>query len=92
MRARIAMYVVLACLISALQFGLYDCSGVPALSFGAGALTILAVLLVSDRVYAVARSSRPSGSRLATAIAVGVIGAGLALALGVFTRITHLCG
>jgi hypothetical protein len=82
MRTRIAVYVVLACLVSAIQFGLYDCSGMPALSFGAGALTILAGLLVIDRVYVVARSSRPSGVRLATAIAVGVVGAGVALALG----------
>jgi hypothetical protein len=71
---------------------MYDCSGMPALSFGAGAVTILTGLLVFDRVYIIAGSSAPPGARLATALVVGALGAAVTLTLGWITRITHICG
>ena len=92
MRARFTVYALLACVASALQFGFYDCSGLPALSFGAGALTVFTALVTIDHIYWVSVSARPFTQRVAIGLALGVAGAAAVSALGWFTLITHMCG
>ena len=92
MRVRFVVYVLLACLASSLQFGFYDCNGVRALSFIAGALTIVTALVVIDRVYFTSVSSRSIATRLALGAGIGIVGAGAVFAFGWFTMITHMCG
>jgi len=92
MRERIAVYALLGCLVSAVQFGFFDCSGVKVLSFGAGALTVFVALVAIDRVYVMSVSPRSAVTRLALGTAIATMGAGATFALGWFTMITHMCG
>jgi hypothetical protein len=91
LRARLFVYLVVACLVSALQFPFYDCSELPALSFGAVTLTILTGLIVIDRVYAIAVSPRPPAKRWAIGLAVGVPGGAMVLGLGWVAHFSHIC-
>ena len=68
---------MLGAIVSAAQFQLFDCSGLPALSFGAGFLTVALAMVVIDRVYVVSVSTRPANSRIAIAAGIDVIGAGI---------------
>lgn len=86
------VYALVACVASTLQFGVYDCSGLPVLSFGVGALTVFAALAVLDRVYVASISARSAAKRLAIGAGIGILGAGAVVALGWLTMITHICG
>lgn len=92
MRARLAVYLVVACLASTLQFAFFDCSGVRALSFVTGALTILLVLVVIDRVHGISVSMRSVQARIAWGAGTIIVGAGAVWGLAWFTIITHMCG
>ena len=92
MRVRFVVYLVLGCLASSLQFGLYDCSELPALSLAAGVLTIVTALVVIDRVYFTSVSARSARARVALGAGIGILGAGAVFAFGWFTTITHMCG
>jgi hypothetical protein len=92
MRIRVTLYVVLGCLLSPLQFGFFDCSGLPVLSFVAGALTIAAPLVAGDVVYRASTASRPGTLRLIRGTAAAVVGAAATVGLAYFTTITHICG
>ncbi len=88
----VALYVVLGCLLSPLQFGFFDCSELPVLSFVAGALTVAAALVAGDVVYRASTASRPVAPRLVRGAAAAVLGAAAVVGLAYFTRITHICG
>ena len=92
LRPRVALYTVIACLTSSLQFGFYDCNGERALSFVAGVLTILAVLIAIDGVYVVMVSGRSARARLALSSGIALVGVATVWSLASLTRITHLCG
>ena len=92
MPQRVALYALLACLTSPLQFHFYDCSSERAWSFVAGALTIVVALLVVDRVYAISVSKRSGRARLALGAGVTAVGGGTVWLLASITTITHLCG
>ena len=91
-KARFAVYVLVACITSPIQFGFYDCSGERALSFVGGALTILAALILIDRVYIVSVSRRSGRARLALSLGISLVGIAAVWILASFTSITHLCG
>jgi hypothetical protein len=92
LRARLGVYALLACLLSPLQFGMFDCSGVKALSFASGALMVFAGLLAIDRVYIVGIAPSAGERRIAVAALWGVAGVAAVIILGWFTIVTHMCG
>ena len=90
--ARVAGYAFLAALVSALQFGVFDCNELPVVSFLGGFVTLVGACLITEGVYRASRSPRPRSARLGRAIGLGVLGLALVVALGWFTVMTHLCG
>jgi hypothetical protein len=83
---------VLATIVSGSQFSLYDCSGLPALSFGAGVLTVALALILIDRMYLVGVSARALNARIAIVAAIAIVGGAVVVALGWLTVMTHICG
>lgn len=92
MRVRLAVYALIACVASTLQFDQFDCNGARPLSFVAGALAIFMALLVIDRVWVTSVSARTVRARLVLATAIVVVGGGVVWGLGWLTWITHMCG
>lgn len=91
-RIRFVVYVVISCVASTFQFDLFDCNDARPLSFAAGALAVLVLLVAIDRLYTFAVSARSVRARLALGTATAVGGAALAWALAWLTMISHMCG
>jgi hypothetical protein len=91
-RVRFVVYLVIACIASTLQFGLFDCNDARPLSFVAGALAVLVALIAIDRLYIVGVSSRSVRARIALGAATVAAGVALAWTLAWLTMISHMCG
>ena len=83
--------VALAVLLSIVQFRLFDCNEMTALSFAAGALTLLLIYATGEAMYNIATSPRPARGKLLTGAGVALAGAALVATVGFFTLLTHLC-
>lgn len=89
---RFGIYLLVACVASALQFGFFDCNGARPLSFVSGALAVLVALVAIDRVRAAGAFARSPRARIVVGTATAVVGAGVVWSLAWLTMISHMCG
>jgi hypothetical protein len=92
MMVRVSAYLLAAAGLSAVQFGFFDCSGLPAFSFGLGMACVMALCLTAEGVYRLARSPDRSAFRIAAIAGNALAGGAAAFVLGAATLFSHLCG